>query len=305
LATGINDVQTEAVLTLARLPGITFDLLDLLYDAMTSVSNRNGLISVQDVYTVTDGRLHMKYLQTFFFALTQAGVLINHKRDRRWYDFDQYQIEPEQLREIMHDACVALHVLKKIQLEQGQQRPAQLIATLPDSLSLDADIRHSIPSLAASLHRLITEAKSEIFILNPFFEQVGFNRLESALLAAAKHGVTITIITQLLKNPTAINHRVIRRLAERAKEDSLISCFSFYEYQQIDVDYATMASHAKVLLADNEIAYIGSANLTEYGMSRMVEVGIILEGRPVQQLRQIFQALLSANQTEEVKFSAD
>lgn len=62
-----------------------------------------------------------------------------------------------------------------------------------------------------------------------------------------------------------------------------------------------MAAHAKILLADN----LGSANLTEYGMARVVEVGLILQGSPVHLLQQIFQAILVAGQTEEVKFMVE
>jgi phosphatidylserine/phosphatidylglycerophosphate/cardiolipin synthase-like enzyme len=305
LATGINAVQTEAILALTRLPDITPELLGLLYDAMATVVDREGVVSVRSVYRETGEQLNMEHLQLLFFALAQAGILVHRKHDRRGYIFDKYQIEREQLFQVMHDAIVALHVLKQVQTEQEQDRSVHLIATLPDSLPLGADVRHSIPSLAASLHRLITEAKREIIVLTPFFEQVGFNRLESALLAAADHGVTITIITQQLRDLTSINHRVLQGLSQKAADVSLSSHFSFYEYQQMNDGRAIMAAHAKILLADGEKAYLGSANLTEHGMARLVEVGVILQGLPVRLLRQIFQAVLSASQTEAIRFSSE
>jgi len=272
---------------------------------MTAVVDREGIVSVRSVHREIGEQLDMEHLQLLCFALAQAGVLVRRARDRRGYIYDTYQIEREQLQEIIHDVIVALHVLKQVQAEQEQDRSTQLIATLPDSLPLDVEIRRSIPSLAASLHRLITEAKKEIIILNPFFEQIGFNRLESALLAAANHGVVITIITQQLKELTSINRRVLHALSQKATSEGISDRLSFYEYQQGDVGRTTMAAHAKILLADGEKAYLGSANLTEYGMARQVEVGVILQGSPVQLLHQIFRAVLAAHQTEEMRFSTE
>jgi phosphatidylserine/phosphatidylglycerophosphate/cardiolipin synthase-like enzyme len=94
-------------------------------------------------------------------------------------------------------------------------------------------------------------------------------------------------------------------LFQKAADAGLGSHFSFYEYQQMDAGRAIMAAHAKILLADGEKAYLGSANLTEHGMARLVEVGVILQGLPVRLLRQIFQAVLAASQTEEIRFSAE
>jgi phosphatidylserine/phosphatidylglycerophosphate/cardiolipin synthase-like enzyme len=37
----------------------------------------------------------------------------------------------------------------------------------------------------------------------------------------------------------------------------------------------------KSLLADGREAYVGSANLTEYGMALFVEIEIVLKGRQV------------------------
>lgn len=303
MATGINAVQVEAIVALARLPDMTPESLDLLYIAMIAVIDREGAISVQSVYKETDERWNMQHLLALFFTLAQAGVLTHCERDRRGFIYDTYQFEREHLSALFHDVTVASHVLKQVQITQGLNGSTYLIATLPDTLSLDADARRSIPSLAASLHRLITEAKEEIVVLNPFFEQVGFDRLKSALLAAAEHGVAITIITQQLKDLTSVNHRVLRVLSRKATDAGLSDRFRFYEYQQVDAGRATMAAHAKFLLADREKAYLGSANLTEYGMARQIEVGVILQGLSVHFLYQIFKAILAEKQTEEVRFS--
>lgn len=246
------------------------------------------------------GRLATERLEPLFFTLAHAGILTGRKRDRRGHAFDQYQVNVTRLHQIIHDATVARYVLEQVQAEQKQGGQVELIATLPDNLPLDSEIRRSIASLAAALHRLITEAEREIIILNPFFEQAGFDRLASALLAAARRGTAITIISHRLTDPTSTNHTVMSRLVRRAAADSLNDRFSFYEYQQGEAGHIVLASHAKVLLADGEKAYIGSANLTEYGMARRVEIGVLLQGPQVKHLRLVLKAIMESQAAQRV-----
>jgi len=216
--------------------------------------------------------------------------------------FDQYRVDPDRLRQTIHDATVARRVLEQMQAKQDQVGQVELVATLPDNLPLDSWIRHNILPLATVLHRLITEAEQEIFILNPFFDKAGFDRLASALLAAASRGVIITIITRQLSDPISINHQVLKRLVRQAAGRDLNDHFLLYEYQQLEEGRVVLASHAKVLLADSRNAYIGSANLTEYGMARFVEIGVLLRGPQARQLRKVLLAILDS---EEAKHKCD
>jgi phosphatidylserine/phosphatidylglycerophosphate/cardiolipin synthase-like enzyme len=177
----------------------------------------------------------------------------------------------------------------------------ELVATLPDSLPLGSQSQQGILPLAAALHRLITEAEVEILILNPFFEQEGFDRLASALLSAASRGVTITIIPRQLSDPTSVNSQVLGELNRQAISRGLRDHFLFWEYQQIADDRMVLASHAKVLVSDGERAYLGSANLTEYGMSRFLEIGVLLKGALVRRLVQVFQAIRESDQAKQIR----
>ena len=47
---------------------------------------------------------------------------------------------------------------------------------------------------------------------------------------------------------------------------------------------STLGSHAKVVVVDDERAYVGSANLTAAGLGRHVELGVEIEGAEVQEL---------------------
>lgn len=236
LATGMDAALAESALEIARLPDLPPELLALVEGALLFVSGRDGAISMRTVQAEIGDRLTVERLETIFFALAQAGVLTRQERDQRGYAFDWYRVDPDRLRQIVHDVAVARHVLTQVQAEGKQVGQIELIATLPDSLPLDAKIRHTVPSLAATLHRLITEAERELIIIHPFFEPSGFERLEAALLEAAKRGVTITIVSSKLKlaEPSSVNYRVINRLIRQALAEALIERFKVYEYRHTE-----------------------------------------------------------------------
>lgn len=298
LAIGMSAVPIDVALEIARLPELTPEVLALVEGALLFVGARDDAVSMKTVRSQVGDRLTIERLETLFFALDQAGALRRVQRDRRGHAFDRYRVEREILRQVIHDVTIARRVLQRVQAEPVGE--VELVATLPDRLPLDIQSQQGIASLAAALHRLITEARGEILILNPFFEQVGFDRLASALLSAASRGVTITIITRRLSDTTSMNRQVLGELNRQASVRGLSDHFLFWEYQQIEDGRMVLASHAKVLVSDGERAYLGSANLTEYGMSRFLEIGVILKGAWAWRLIQVFQAIRESDQAEQI-----
>ncbi len=93
-------------------------------------------------------RLTRKRLETIFFVLAQAGVLTRRERDQRGYAFDWYHVDPDRLRQIVHDVIMTRHVLTQVQAERNQAGQIQLIATLPDNIRLDLEICCGINTVA-------------------------------------------------------------------------------------------------------------------------------------------------------------
>jgi len=50
--------------------------------------------------------------------------------------------------------------------------------------------------------------------------------------------------------------------------------------------------HAKVLLADNGLAYVGSANVLGSGDGTSLEAGVLVDGRAAQQVTRLVEAIL-------------
>ncbi|MCB8986013.1 MAG: phospholipase D family protein [Ardenticatenaceae bacterium] len=119
-------------------------------------------------------------------------------------------------------------------------------------------------------------------------------------MAAAGRGVVVTIITRQLSDVTTVNYRVIEATMGTKPAGRDIRPVQLYEYQQVEEGRMLLTSHAKVMLVDGRIVYIGSANLTEYGMSRFVEIGITLYESQVEHLEALLMAVVNASQCIEI-----
>lgn len=298
--TGINSALFEAARQIARLPDVDAATLTLLEGAFLLLHGRDRLVSIQAVRSLVGKSLTDERIEAIFLALTGVHILTRQHRDRRGAHYDQYQVDPERLRQTLRDAVLLMQAINQFQAETKPASQAELIATLPDNLPLPPEIRRRIPALATTLHRLITSARQEVIILNPFFEQEGFDRLASALLAAARRGVVVTVITRQLSELTAVNYRIMKQLWEQSLQQGVAEQFHFYEYHQVEGGHIVLSSHAKVMLVDNLIAYIGSANLTEYGMNRFIEIGVTLTGAEVGNIQAILMAVMNARKSNQV-----
>lgn len=72
----------------------------------------------------------------------------------------------------------------------------------------------------------------------------------------------------------------------------------FYDPRTLSADRDVRASwHAKCVLADDEVAFVTSANFTEWAQERNVEAGVLIRGHHfVRQLRRQFDGLTQSKQ---------
>ncbi|MWG36678.1 hypothetical protein GQS65_19675 [Halomarina oriensis] len=166
--------------------------------------------------------------------------------------------------------------------------------------------------LMPALTREIKQAENSITLLVPFFEADGFSHLEDVLLAALERGVEVTFVSRYLMDSDSYNRTVLKSFAERAEDrDVEPALLRFVDYTQWDADVpqqqrrqsgATPAFtlHSKVIVFDNSKAYVGSANVTDYGFEHYLETGILLEGPPVDSFRDLVWFLFESDAASSV-----
>jgi putative cardiolipin synthase len=93
---------------------------------------------------------------------------------------------------------------------------------------------------------------------------------------------------------------------ERASERGVTSEITLVDYtvweettpigkQRQDGENPQFTLHAKVMLFDSRAAYVGSANVTDYGFNRYLELGVLLEGATVTAFRDLCEFLLDSD----------
>jgi phosphatidylserine/phosphatidylglycerophosphate/cardiolipin synthase-like enzyme len=138
----------------------------------------------------------------------------------------------------------------------------------------------------AVLADLIGEARREILLVS--YATMPSVEIRTALANAVAQGVeVITLLEREVDNPKFNGHGVV---------------FGELPIRRIcwpgAIRPAGAALHAKVLVVDRSVALVGSANLTDYGLERNLECGLLVRGGPVP--RQIAAHLLRLKGLEDL-----
>ncbi len=160
--------------------------------------------------------------------------------------------------------------------ELVSKKEENLLDFLPSSFSLDTDGNGLVVPYADRptddegvseevYLDMITAAKKYIYITTPYL--ILDDRMESALLHAAKSGVDVRIIT-----PKKWDKRLVHMVTRSYYEELILGGVGIYEYTPGFI-------HAKILLADDEIVSIGTANFDYRSLFMHFECGALFTSR--------------------------
>ncbi|MDE6149411.1 MAG: cardiolipin synthase [Ruminococcus sp.] len=129
---------------------------------------------------------------------------------------------------------------------------------------------------------MINNAQSEINITTPYL--VPDSRLLSALCLASENGIKVRLFTPEIPDKKYVH------IVTRANYVTLLKCgVEIYEFSDGFI-------HAKSILCDNEIAYVGSANLDYRSLYIHFESGAVMyKTKSVNQLRKDIEDLLKSS----------
>lgn len=124
--------------------------------------------------------------------------------------------------------------------------------------------------LHGNLLDLIRSADDELVLMSPYLSEQAYNRLRPALHTAADNGAVVTLITRSLTyGDDEYNRQFVHAVRD---DDNLAPHTTYYEY----INHETWTTfHAKIVIADGERAYLGTANLTHRGLGDNLELGVI------------------------------
>ncbi len=174
----------------------------------------------------------------------------------------------------------------------------EIVCTFPDSDPQFADLSPSdfeMQRLTSALLGLCRDARESLTVVSPYLESGGVEWLLPGIEGALRRGVNVTVVSRELE-PGEPNMAALSDLFDLAGgENGDLRIYDYYEAHP-DSRRPLYTLHSKVLVADADRAYIGSANFTTYGFSQNLEVGVIVKGPQVERLDQVFDKVVSSAQ---------
>lgn len=157
------------------------------------------------------------------------------------------------------------------------------VGTIPELLRREVVVPN-LRQTAGVLLDIVDHARRHVWITAPFVERLGLEFLTGAIVAALGRGVSVALITR----PGSLAAGHLSTLVERVEAEALRGLRIF----EVSTEASDLGSHAKVCLADDEVCYLGSANLTAYGLGRHLELGARLHGSNVAVIRAALDAIV-------------
>jgi putative cardiolipin synthase len=142
--------------------------------------------------------------------------------------------------------------------------------------------------LAAELRRLIDGAQAEVVVVTAYL--IPTPELEAVVERAAARGVRVRILTNSLRS----NNHLAAHAAYRGHVERLVdhgaelhevraTARDRERYMRRPADDKQLGLHAKLLLVDDDISFIGTCNLDPRSLKINTEIGLIVESRALNQ----------------------
>jgi putative cardiolipin synthase len=146
-----------------------------------------------------------------------------------------------------------------------------------------ADRRDAPVQLAIRLLTLLDEAQSEIWLVSAYL--VPTPELQEALARAVQRGIAVRILTNSLKSNNHLAaysayRRHLRALVELGADVHEVrsDAKGRSRYMLEPVSGKQLGLHAKLILVDDDVSYVGSSNLDPRSLRLNTEMGLVIEG---------------------------
>lgn len=150
-------------------------------------------------------------------------------------------------------------------------------------------------NLKKSFMALFKKASSNIYICSPFLEYTGIEPFINILISKAKQGVNIKVLSrQIKKNNHNTRYKQIEKLKKHFIENDCKINIRNYYYQH--ENRLASSTHAKMIIVDKYLAYIGSGELRQNSYNKNLEVGLIIRGEKAEKLGELFEYMFEISE---------
>lgn len=230
--------------------------MDQLFDAVAAVVS---LFSPEKVSTIATQIQKVKIEKAAQslpqMASTPLGASVLGQLANAWQNT---VVNPHELALML---LTASHVFSKVLVQQT----TELVWTGPITPFVSTRRTEQV------LLQVINSAKENLFITS--FVAYNISTIVTALNTASARGVNIIMLLE-----ASIEHGGSINIDAIGKMRSLIPNLRLYSWNNKGEGFEEGRVHAKIAVADDQICFITSANLTAYAMEKNMEAGVLING---------------------------
>lgn len=233
------------------------------------------------------------------YTLLESGVLIEETFNLRLMETTvKLAAGASELSELIQQAIaindVGSSFLEPIAPATPQAKyGVQLVATVP--LALQLPYPAAIKKMKDVFAAIIQVAEQELYVSSPYIEQPGLNLLLEVFEQAAKRKVKLCLLTRIDKpdSPAMRQIMAILGLNQLFLAGMEVRSLSRTLTDRNNREYLSFGGvHAKLLIADKKMAYIGSGEIRDHALNHNFEMGVLVEApESVDNVRRLFEAI--------------
>lgn len=266
------------------------ELLPLLRDYFAERSERLIQINRTELNrSIERHRLSKSDAESLFTGLVLNGVADQKRSGVSFADYS-FTVECEAAARILEGQRIARAALEEAGVTEKTSRgpDVELTATFPPGIHRKG--MTNVRPLSSDLRKLFFNADSVVRIANPYFDPNP--SVVGDIASLANRGVTTKILTRETGSASSKLISTLNSVHERVNPGNrhLLRVRDLYESDD-ETGRQAYATHAKIAIADRDICYLGSANLTDMSLSNNFELGILLQGETVGAALDVFDVV--------------
>lgn len=221
------------------------------------------------------------------FVLNGAATQVSNARTFADYTF---AVDSNLAVTVLNAQRIARSALQDAEaLEADHSEPTvEFTGTFPPAMGTRALTQ--VRPLSDDLRRLFFDADTVVRIANPYFDPTP--SVVGDIASLSNRGVKTKILTRETDSASRNLRSALNTLHERIELSNRHSLQVRDCYESDDeTGKQAYATHAKIAIADDDLCYVGSANLTGHSLESNFELGVLLRGDSVDTAINVFDAV--------------
>lgn len=234
-------------------------------------------------------QLSKKDAECLFTGLVLNGAAAQVGNARTFADYT-FAVQTDRVMSILDAQRIARSALddERALNKQRAETSVEFTATFPPTVNpFPSD---KVRPLSSDLRQIFFDADSVVRIANPYFDPTP--SVVNDIASLSNRGVKTKILTRETVRASKKLKKALNMLYDRVEPSNRNSLQIRDCYKRDDkTGNQSYATHAKIAIADDELCYVGSANLTEHSLSNNFELGVLLRGDSVSVAIEIFDSV--------------